>query len=255
MKKPRSNSPQRGESKYKNMIQKNLKWLLIIFVSLPFGKGWGWALAQNDEQKLVRDGNKLYKEKKFVDAQKNYLNALEKQSNSYRGAFNLGDSYYKQGKYKEASEQFEMLTQRKTSDDTLSKVYHNLGNSYLKQKEFEKSIDAFKNSLKKNDTDEETRYNLAYAQKMLKQQQQQQKQDQDKKDKDKQNQDKKDKDKKDDKNKEKKKDQQQEKQEQNISKEDAQRLLEAMNNDEKKLRDKMNEKKVKVAHGQIEKDW
>src|ERR1035437_9226429 len=200
--------------------------------------------AQTDEQKLVRDGNKKYKEKKFAEAEKNYLNALGKQSNSYRGAFNLGDSYYKQGKYKEATEQFESLTARKSSDDTLSKVYHNLGNSYLKQKEFDKSINAYKNALKKNDEDDETRYNLAYAQRMLKQQQEQQKQqkkDQDKKDKDKK--DDKNKDKKDDKNKDKKKEDKQE-QQQNISKEDAQRLLEAMNNDEKKLRDKMNEKKV-----------
>ena len=148
-----------------------------------------------------------------------------------------------------------MLTTRKSSDDTLSKVYHNLGNSYLKQKEFEKSINAFKNSLKKDDKDEDTRYNLAYAQRMLQQQQQQQKQDKDKKDQDKKDKEK-NKDKKDDKGKDKKdQKQEQQQQNQNISKEDAQRLLEAMNNDEKKLRDKMNEKKVRVAKGQIEKDW
>lgn len=212
-----------------------------------------FLIAQDDEQKLVRDGNKKYKDNKFTEAQKNYLDALGKQGNSYRGAFNLGDAYYKQGKYKEAAEQFEMLTQRKTNNDTLSKAYHNLGNSYLKQKEFEKSITAYKNALKKNMDDEETRYNLAYAQKMLKQQQEQQKQNQDKKDHDK-NKDK-NKDKNQDKSKDKKKDDKQEQQQQNISKEDAQRLLEALNNDEKKLRDKMNEKKVKVAKTQIEKDW
>ena len=206
--------------------------------------------SQDDEQKLVRDGNKQYKDKKFSEAEKNYLNALGKKANSYRGVFNLGDAYYKQGKYKEASEQFEILTQRKTSNDTLSKAYHNLGNSYLKQKEFEKSINAYKNAMKKNMDDEETRYNLAYAQKMLKQQQEQQKQKQDKKDQQK------DKDKKKGKKEDKKKDDKQEQQQQkNISKEDAQRLLEALNNDEKKLRDKINEKKVKVANTQIEKDW
>lgn len=219
------------------------------------------AWGQTDEQKLVREGNKLYNEKKFTDAEKNYLNALGRQPNSYRGAFNLGDTYYKQGKYKEASEQFEMLSTRKAGDDTLSKVYHNLGNSYLKQKEFEKSINAYKNALKKNTSDEETRYNLAYAQKMLKQQQQ--KQDQDKKDKDKE--DEKDKNKEKDKNEdkqekkdeEKKKEDKKEEQQKNqeISKEDAQRLLEALNNDEKKLRDKMNEKKAKASKVQIEKDW
>ena len=238
----------------KNVQNKRMKNILHIlstalyFLSLT-------AFSQDDEQKLVREGNKSYKDKKYADAQKNYLNALGKQSNSYRGAFNLGDAYYKQGKYKEAAEQFEMLTARKTSNDTLAKAYHNLGNSYLKQKEFEKCINAYKNAMKKNDTDEDTRYNLAYAQKMLKQQQEQQKQDQEKKDKEKQEQNNKDKNKdnKDKKNKEQKQDEK--KEQQNISKEDAQRLLEAMNNDEKKLRDKMNEKKVKVTHGQIEKDW
>ncbi|MBI4945424.1 MAG: tetratricopeptide repeat protein [Bacteroidetes bacterium] len=235
---------------------------LIKYILILFATGY-WLLATGyaqtiDEQKLVRDGNKKYKEKKFAEAEKNYLNALGKQSSSYRGAFNLGDSYYKQGKYKEASEQFESLAARKSSDDTLSKVYHNLGNSYLKQKEFEKAINAYKNALKKNDADDETRYNLAYSQRMLKQQQEQKKQQ--KKDQDKKEQDKKDdknQDKKDDKNKDKKKDDKkdQQQQSQNISKEDAQRLLEAMNNDEKKLRDKMNEKKVRVAKTQIEKDW
>ena len=210
--------------------------------------------SQTDEQKLIREGNKLYKDKKYAEAQKNYLDALAKQAHSYRGAFNLGDAYYKLGKYKEAAEQFEMLAARKTSNDTLAKVYHNLGNAYLKQKEYEKSINAYKNALKRNMNDEETRYNLAYAQKMLKlqkQQQEQQKKEQEKKDQEKKDQEKKPNDKKDE-----KKDQKQEKQEQqNISKEDAQRLLEAMNNDEKKLRDKMNEKKAKVARSDIEKDW
>ncbi len=231
---------------------KNLKHIFIFGYCL-LATGF-ISFGQDEEQKLVRDGNKSYKNNKFADAQKNYINALGKKPDSYRGTFNLGDAYYKQGKYKEATEQFEMLAGRKSSNDTLSKVYHNLGNSYLKQKEYEKSINAFKNALKKNDEDEDTRYNLAYAQRMLKQQQQQQKQDQDKKNKDKKDQDKKDKDKKDNK-KDQKKDQPQEQQNQNISKEDAQRLLEAMNNDEKKLRDKMNEKRVKVARGEIEKDW
>ena len=219
------------------------------------------CFAQTDEQKLVREGNKLYKDKKYTEAEKNYLNALGKQANSYRGTFNLGDAYYKQGKFKEAAEQFEMLTAKPSGNDTLSKVYHNLGNSYLKQKEFEKSVNAYKNALKRNTEDEETRYNLAYAQKMLKQQQEQQKQEQQKKDqekKDKEKEKEKNQDKNDDKNKDKNKDEKKEQpqqQKQEISKEDAERLLEAMNNDEKKLRDKMNEKKIKVPKKQIDKDW
>lgn len=227
--------------------------VICSWVYVPYTSVFGQA---TDEQKLVREGNKLYKDKKFVDAEKNYKNAIGKKADSYRGAFNLGDAYYQQGKYKEAAEQFEMLTTRKTSDDTLSKAFHNLGNSYLKQKEFEKSINAYKNSLKRDAADEDTRYNLAYAQKMLKQQQEQQKQQQDKKDQEKKEQEKKDENKDQNKNEDKKQEQQKEQQQkQEISKEDAQRLLEAMNNDEKKLRDKMNQQRVKGTKSQIEKDW
>lgn len=229
-----------------------VSWLWLAPGQCAFGQ-------TADEQKLVREGNKRYKEKKFDEAEKSYKNALGKQADSYRGAFNLGDAYYQQGKYKEAAEQFEMLSSRKTSSDTLSRAFHNLGNSYLKQKEFEKSINAYKNALKRNMNDEDSRYNLAYAQKMLKQQQEQQKKDQEKKDKEKQEEQKdKDKEKNQDQNKEKeKKDQEQKEQpqKQDISKEDAQRLLEALNNDEKKLRDKMNEKRAKGSKQQIEKDW
>ncbi|MFH1004111.1 MAG: tetratricopeptide repeat protein [Bacteroidota bacterium] len=200
-------------------------------------------LFAQEEKENIRNGNKQYKEKKYSEAEKNYMEALKKKNDSYYGAFNLGDAYYKQKKYKEATEQFEILSARKTSKDTLAKVHHNLGNSYLQQKEFEKSINAYKNSLKNMPNDEETRYNLAYAQRMLKQQQQQ-KQDQ-----------KKEQDKNKDKNKKQDKKNQEEQQKQNISKEDAQRMMDALNNDEKKIRDKMNEQKVKAIKSQIEKDW
>lgn len=232
--------------------KKNI-WTIGIAIFIFSLQGWGDFAFSQDEKQLIRDGNKQYKLKKFSESEKNYTKALEKKTDSYKGAFNLGDAYYKQGKFKEASEQFEILANRKTSKDTLAKVFHNLGNSYLQQKEFEKSVNAYKNALKNESKDEETRYNLAFAQRMLKQQQQQQKQQQ-------QNQDKKnnkDKQKENQKDKNKKQnDKQQEKQQQqNISKEDAQRLLEALNNDEKNIRNKMNEKKVKVARAEIEKDW
>lgn len=224
------------------------------------------AFSQTDEEKFIREGNKQYKQHNYTDAGKFYLNAIHKKPDSYKGAFNLGDAYYKQGKYKEAAQQFEMLSARKSSNDSMAKIFHNLGNSYLKQKEYEKSVNAYKNAMKKDDRDEDTRYNLAYAQKMLKQQQQQNKdkQDQNKKDKDNKDKDKNNKDKqnqdkdKQDQNKEQDKNEnkkQEQPQNDNISKEDAQRLLDAINNDEKDIRDKMNEKKVKVKDNQIEKDW
>lgn len=226
------------------------------------------SFAQN-EKKLIIEGNKHYKKENYSEAEKSYARALNKNKDSYKGAFNLGNAYYQQGKYEEAAEQFQLLTHRATSKDTLAKAYHNLGNALMKLKKYEEGANAYKNALKNNPNDEETRYNLAYAQQMLKQQQQQQqnKDNKDKKDdkenkdkKDEQNKDNKDKDKKEkDKKDQEKKDNKENKEEEKpkkeeISKEDAQRLLDALQNDEKNLQDKRKKSKTGVQV-QIEKDW
>ncbi|MGB3947356.1 MAG: tetratricopeptide repeat protein [Bacteroidia bacterium] len=225
------------------------------------------SIFSQKEKKFIIEGNKNYENKKFVEAEKNYKQGLTKNKDSYKSAFNLGDAYYQQGKYEEAAEQFQMLTHKATSKDTLSKAYHNLGNSLIQSKKYQEGINAYKNALKNNPNDEDTRYNLAYAQKMLQQQQQQNKDDKndknnkddkenkDNKDnkendkKDKQNENKENKDNKNEKNKE------QEKQQGQISKEDAQRLLDALQNDEKNLQDKMKKEKAKGIRVDIEKDW
>lgn len=244
-----------------------VKYLLPILTSLSICFFFSFVANAQHEKKFIYNGNKLYDNKNYNEAEKNYSNALNKNKDSYKGAFNLGDSYYKQGKFEEAAEQFQLLTHRATSKDTLSKAFHNLGNSLLKSKKYEESVNAYKNALKNNPQDEDTRYNLSYAQQMLKQKQQQEQKKKDEKDKndkkkdkdkdkDKKNdKNKKDKDKKDEKNNKDKEQKEKEKQPQQISKEDAQRLLDALQNDEKKLQDKVKKGKMKGVKGQVEKDW
>ena len=60
----------------------------------------------------------------------------------------------------------------------LAHIYHNMGVIFQAGKDYAKAVDAYKMSLRNNPTDHETRYNLALAQKMLKDQQNQQNQDQ-----------------------------------------------------------------------------
>lgn len=208
------------------------------------------------EKKYIYDGNKSYDAKKYSEAEKNYRQALIKDKDSYKAAFNLGNAYYKQEKYNEAVEQFQLLTHKATSKDTLAKAYHNLGNALVKTKKYKESVDAYKNALKNNPTDEDTRYNLAYAQQMLKQEEQKNKDNKE----DKKEEDKKEEDKKNNENKDKqdKKDDNKDKQEQprnQISKEDAQRLLDALQNDERKLQENKKAQKVKGQKVEIDKDW
>ena len=236
----------------KNIIYSIAQFLIVAYGLFPVS-----SFAQK-EKKYIYEGNKQYDNKKYNEAEKNYNQALNKNKDSYKSIFNLGDAYYKQNKFEEAAEQFQALTHKATSKDTLSKAYHNLGNSLLKSKKYKESVDAYKNALKNNPNDEDTRYNLSYAQQMLKQQQQQQNKDKkdDKKDKDKKDQKKEDKKDQEKKEKQDKKDQEkQEQPEKQISKEDAKRLLDALQNDEKDLHDKMKKQPVKGVKGQIEKDW
>lgn len=229
----------------------------------------GFSAFAQKEKKYVHKGNKLYEQQKFAEAEAIYRKSVEYSKQSVAGNFNLGDALYKQKKYESAIQKFTEIAGASGDRAVKAKAYHNLGNSLLESKKLEESIEAYKKSLINNPKDDQTRYNLAYAQEKLKQQQQQQKKDdqnkdknKDKKDqnqdKDKQNKDGKDKDQKDKDQKDKdKKDQQngQKPRPDQLSKDEAERMLEAMNNEEKNTQDKLKNKKAKGVKGRITKDW
>ena len=96
-------------------------------------------------------------------------------------------------------EQYVGATKVEKGKSNLAQIYHNMGVIFHSQKDYAKAVEAYKQSLRNNPKDDETRYNLALAQKMLKDQQQDQQnqnQDQNKQDQQKE-QDKKDQNKQD----------------------------------------------------------
>jgi Ca-activated chloride channel family protein len=127
------------------------------------------ALAQH-ENKTIRNGNQLYQDKKFTQAEMKYKEAIKKNKDSKEAGFNLGDALYEQKKYEEATEQFNATAKTAKDKKLQAQAYHNLGNSYLQNKKYEESINAYKNALKMNPEDDDTRYNLAYAKSKLIQQ-------------------------------------------------------------------------------------
>jgi tetratricopeptide (TPR) repeat protein len=189
-------------------------------------------------QKLVRSGNNAYNNGHFKDAEIDYRKALTKSPNSQKAAFNLGNSLYKQQNFDEAASQYLKLAQSETKEVPKANVYYNLGNSLLENKKYKESIDAYKMALRQNPKDEDTRYNLSYAMTKL---QQQKKQEQNKKQEQKQQQ------------KEQKQEQSQPKP--NMSKQDANRMLNAMNNNEKRTLDKTKNKQNVPTQSMPEKDW
>ena len=210
-----------------------------------------YAVAQK-ENKHIRQGNKEYEEGRWAEAQTQYLRAIDKNNKSFGGAFNLGNALYKQQKYEEAASQFKMLSHTAADKEVKAKAYHNLGNSLLKTQKYEESIDAYKNALRNNPADNDTRYNLAYAMQQLRQQQQEQQSDEESKDKKEENKEEK---KDNEQQKEDKNDKQQEQQPKDqMTKEEAKRLLEAMEREDKNVQEKLKKQKTPVKVD-IEKDW
>lgn len=242
-----------------------MKQFIIIIILILNGS----ALFAQDAKSYIHQGNQLYEQKKFKEAEANYRKAVAKKNQDLIGNFNLGDALYKQKRFDNAAKNFTDIASTATNSSVKARAYHNLGNSMLETKKYDESIDAYKKSLLNNPKDDATRYNLAYAQEMLKKQQQQNKQNQQNKDQNKQNKDqnknnKSDQDKKNqdknnpnkdpnqDKKDQDKKDQQQPNQ---ISKDDAQRMLDALNNQEQGTQDKLKNKKLKGGQARIAKDW
>lgn len=213
---------------------------------------YSFTAFSQQERYILREGNNQYNSGRYKKAEQYYGDALKKKNNYFKANYNLANALYKQGKFKDALEQYDVFVKNNANKDTLSKAFHNIGNSYLKEKRYEDAIKAYKNSLKFNPKDEATRYNLAYAKKKLEEQKKKggggkdNKENKDKKD-DKKNQDKKD---------QKNKDNKDQKEQPKMSKEEAQRMLESLKNAEQKLQEfhkKKGDKKTDSKN--IDKDW
>ncbi|MBN2173662.1 MAG: tetratricopeptide repeat protein [Bacteroidales bacterium] len=247
-------------------VLKKLVWILLVFTSA--------AYAQK-ENKYIRNGNNEYEEKNYKEAEVDYMKALEKSPESYKGQYNLGGALYKQENYEDATKLYNNLTARETGKDARADAWYNLGNSLLKSEKYAESVEAYKNALRNNPDDLDAKYNLAYAMKKLQQQQQEQQnkeqdqnedQQQDQKDQQKQDQQEQEQDQKDQQQQNQEQNQQQqEKQQQNsqqqqqpqqISKQDAERMLQALKNDENKTLEKVRIQQMQATRAKkVEKDW
>jgi tetratricopeptide (TPR) repeat protein len=242
-----------------------MKNKVINIILLLFLLGTGFAHAQKAERDYIRKGNRLYKDSVYVKAEVDYRKALDVNPKSTISMYNLGNALLQQKKAKEAMEQYVGATKIEKDKSRLAHIYHNMGVIFQSAKDYAKAVEAYKQSLRNNPKDNETRYNLALAQKMLKDQQQKNKnqdknkdkdKDKDKKDKKDQNKNQNNKDQKQDQQKNKNQQQppQQQKKDNQMSKQNAEQLLNSVLQDEKGVQDKVKKQKV-IQGGRLEKDW
>ena len=267
---------------------KNFGLILFLLVSIS-------GSAQKEEVQIslsnnyVFEGNSLVDEN-FIEAEKKYRLGVSAKQNNAAGSYNLGNAYYKSELYDEAMLRYLEAVNNSGLKLEKHKAYHNIGNTLMQQKRCKEAVSAFKNALRNSPSDDESRYNLALAQECAKEQGGGKGEDKDK-DRDENKDDKENSDENKD-NEEKNKDkggEDEEKKEgddkegedgkpkddngnQNdkdpnkdkgqpkpqpgkMSPQQVKNLLEAMNNEEKKVQEKMNASKTKGVKIQTEKDW
>jgi len=234
-----------------NRFQKLGFFILIILLIAET------AYAQSGRDK-VKKGNEFYKEEKFEEALNRYRDAAIDNPQSQRIQYNIGNAFYKQGKYEEAFKAYEKtLTSKETKMH--SNAYYNMGNSLYRMNKLPESILAYRRALELNPDDFAAKYNLEFVRNKLKQQmqqqqnQQQQEGEQQEQQGEQQQEEQQQQEKQGDEEQQESAEEQQQEQARELTKEEAERILDAMKNDEKDLQEK---RKAKVTgKTRVKKDW
>jgi len=242
-----------------------------------------------ETNKLLRSAEDNLADNDFASAEASYREAVAKNPDNVTAKYNMANMYYGKEKPSQAASRLIQAAKVAETKEDKHKIYHNLGNSFMEQKRYKEAVEAYKNALRNNPKDEETRYNYALAKKMLEENPEsggggEDEQDQDQDQTDKENSDDGEQEPEegegenedqggdpDEDSLEQPKDQdengepdtkpgegepqpQQPKPGQ-LSPEQIKSLLEAMNNEERKVQDKINAERAKGARTRNEKDW
>ena len=278
----------------RTMFLVKTKYLIVIVClisgSLSMAQDAEKVLRKSND--LVFEGNELVSED-FVSAEKEYRKAISKMPNNAVGSYNLGNAYFNSGHFDEALLRHLEAANNGSTKKEKHVAFHNIGNILMEQELCKEAVEAYKNALRNDPTDDESRYNLALAKECAKNQGggegEDEKNEDEKEDENKDNEDQKEdgdknedqndegddkednnegddkedekgkpKDEKDDKAENEagdKKKKQQQSQPGKLSPQQVKNLLEAMNNQEKKVQEKINAKKTKGVKVRTEKDW
>lgn len=237
-------------------------YIIITLITLLSFNASTPASAQKKVRELNRSGNLLYKKGDYKVAEIDFRKALEINSEDPIARYNLANTLYHTDRTQEAGKLYteSLKNIEQYTPDRQADLAHNAGNVFMKDKEYEKAVECYKASLRRRPSDEETRYNLALAQKLLEkekqsgdsgggqddkqqdqnkdQQNQQQDQQQDQQQQDPQQQD-----------------QPQQPQEQQMSKENAEKILRAFLQDEKATQQKVDKQKQQSQSSSRQKNW
>lgn len=172
-----------------------MKKLWILFLAISSFSSFAQEESGLSKEKLyeakkqLRDGNKYYRTNRLEDAAIAYQKSLAEDGTYYKGAYNLGNAFFQQEKYKEAGEQYQLANKLAKTKEDKAKTSELIGDTFKKQNDLEKALEAYKQALLKNPTDDVLREKFVAAKQEKEKQDQQDKDNKDNKDQDKDNKD------------------------------------------------------------------
>lgn len=136
--------------------------LVLMLIFMP-----DFCLAQNDRT-YIRSGNKFFYGNDYPSAEVQYRKAISVNPDNPQALYNLGCALMMQNKSSEAVKLYEKAASLETSKLRRAKIYHNIGVVCQSGKMYDEAIKAYAESLRNNPYDNETRYNLALCKKLRK---------------------------------------------------------------------------------------
>lgn len=235
--------------------------LLIIFLLIA---PMHLEVSAQGVRSHIRSGNRDMRggaEGAASKAELKYRKAMASDDKNAQAMYNLGCALLAQNKDSMAYEMFEKAAKVETSKQRKSMAYHNMGVIMQRQQQYGPAMEQYKQSLKLRPHDNQTRYNYVLCKKLKKDQDnnqnQNENQNQNKNDKNNQN-----KDQNKDKNKNKNENQNENKNENKerpqdgqMSKENAEQLLNAAVQEEKATQQRLQKANAKPSRRNIEKNW
>lgn len=249
-----------------------MKQVLIIMIAvLLFGPG--------DGKKKGRQGNVLYGQEQYEDAMNAYREGIDAVQDDGPGAVhsgllnNLGAALYRTGDMEQAGIAFSSAGSMALAPEDLVRASYNAGNAAFQAEQLEQALEHYRRALLNDPSNADAKFNYEFAKRRLEEQQQQDQQ-QDQQDENQENQE--NQDQQDQEGEQDQENQQEQEQQQNsedpgqqqqeqqqeqeqredptqLSEEEAQRILQALENEEEQLLRQVQ--KMKTRPRRVEKDW
>lgn len=222
----------------------------------------------------VSKGNEAFRNGDYKSALEQYQIAETEMPESPKLDYNIAGVQYSEGKYDEAVERYTRAL-NSTDMDIETNAYYNLGNTYYRMEDYQNAITSYQEALDNNPDFTNAKINLELARKMLKEQmkpqeqQQQEQQQQEQQEQEQEPEEKKDEQQQEEEQQQQqqdqsqdsqdKKDEQQQQQkqsqpqEQKMSQEDAERILNALRDDEREIQ--KNIRRQAAIGDYTGKDW